>query len=547
MRLPFSFCSLLFLLAPVSGVLLWMGCDTDIAGTALENQPPETQLSVRDSSLVDNLENAERFSSTVFISWTGTDPDGFVTAFEVRFYPTVTPPTGPEDGWTSTVQNDSLVLLPIPRGERDADVVFEVRAIDNEGLKDLTPARTVFPIQNSPPSVRLSTFEAPPDTTFSVISFAWRADDPEGEDNLGRIEISLNDSTRFEALPADTRFITLVGNVDRNDPTQTEVEARVFLGRGFQSSQVEVAGLRLDADNTFYVRAVDQTDTTSTVERFTWFVKRTASEILYINDYRKVAGATVQQFHLDLLRAYLPENVTVDTWDISRPFTTGSAGNTPRSDALPSIADPTLRQQLALYRYIYWAATSTTNSITGNNLPFVARVMDLFFEQGGKMLVHTPISQPINPEDNLGNAAILLLPLSDLITFPDTLRPGLRMSIGSSITPIRAVPGVAEPLPELRTTQSLLTVQPYVSLGENIVSLYDGDFLYITRQGSRQGPWFGPTTVVSISADRRVGLFALPLINDQTGAPALEGIDGDPEAAIRAVHLILESLGFPKR
>jgi hypothetical protein len=70
-----------------------------------------------------------------------------------------------------TTRNDSLILLPIPRGERIADVVFEVRAIDNDGLKDPTPARTVFPIQNAPPMLRLSTFELPPDTTFSVISF----------------------------------------------------------------------------------------------------------------------------------------------------------------------------------------------------------------------------------------------------------------------------------------------------------------------------------------------------------------------------------------
>ena len=48
------------------------GCDADISGTALDNQPPETALSVRDYSLVDNLAGADRLSSTVFVSWSVT-------------------------------------------------------------------------------------------------------------------------------------------------------------------------------------------------------------------------------------------------------------------------------------------------------------------------------------------------------------------------------------------------------------------------------------------------------------------------------------------
>ena len=59
-----------------AGILvLAAGCDTGISGDAFDNQLPDTELSVRDSSLVDNLTNAERLSSTIFASWTGTDPD----------------------------------------------------------------------------------------------------------------------------------------------------------------------------------------------------------------------------------------------------------------------------------------------------------------------------------------------------------------------------------------------------------------------------------------------------------------------------------------
>lgn len=536
-----------FLLLGAALLALAVGCDTDISGTALENQAPETHLSVRDSSLVDNLAGSDRLSSTVFVSWSGTDTDGYVASFEVRFYPLDDPPADPEGGWAATVRNDSLVLLPIPRGQRNADVVFEVRAIDNENAKDPTPARTVFPIQNAPPTIRFSQFELPPDTTFHVISFSWVADDPEGADNLARLEISLNDSTSLRAIPPDVAFITLIGEIDRNDPAQTVTEATVFFGRSFQRSTLTLSGLRLNADNTFFLRAVDLTDTTSTLQRFSWFVKRPSAEVLYVNDYRNATALTIQRFHLDLLRQYLPVGTPIDTWDISHPFATGTAGSAPRSNALPVNPDPTLRQQLAFYSYIYWVSTNATNSITSNNLPFAASVLDLFFENGGKMMVHTPISLPPNPEDNLGNSAILLLPLNDLIVFPDTLRPQLRLPIGSAVNPVGSVPGVATPLPALEIAQFRIDTLPYVAQSNNTLPLYEAAYRFVSLNGQNQGIWPGPSTIASISADRRVALFALPLLNEQSSAPVLIGTDGNPDAGIRAVHLILESLGFPKR
>ncbi len=546
MNRSFLFHLLLAVLVSAGLLTLGAGCDADISGTALDNQAPETALSVRDTSLVDNLAGADRLSSTVLVSWSGTDADGFVISFEVRFYPTQEPPTGPEDGWASTTRSDSLVLLPIPRGDRLADVVFEVRAIDNEGARDPSPARTVFPIENAPPTIELSSFDQPPDTTFSIVTFAWEAQDPEGEANLARIEISLNDSTQFTALPADANFITLVGDVDRDNPAQTETSAGVFLGRSFQNTGLQVPGLLLDAENTFYLRAADQTDTTSALDRFTWFVKKPKGEVLYVNDYRTANAPLIQSVHLDILSSYLPEGTLVDTWDISMPVATGSAGNITRSTAMPPNADPTLRQQLGLYEYIYWVSTNATNSIRRNNLPFAAGVMDMFFENGGKIMVHVPASAPANPEDNLGNSAILLLPLTDLVVLPDTVRR-LQLPTNGTVVPLEPVPGLGVTLPPLISQAFQINTRPYFAESANIIPLYSGTYEYVTRVGNRTGLWPGPTTVASISADQRVGLFALPLINEQTQRPLLTGPDGDPDALRQAIHLMLESLGFPKR
>lgn len=541
----------LFIALCVILTALLVGCDSDISGEPFENQPPDTQLSVRDSSLVDNIAEADRLSSTVAASWSGTDPDGFVQAYEVRFYDD-DDTVSPDEGWALTTSTDTLVLLPIPRGDRAANVVFEVRAIDNELLTDPTPARTVFPIQNAPPSLRLDSFNAPPDTTFTVISFAWDVDDPEGIENLDRVEISLNDSTQFLSLPPDVSFITLVASIDRTQPTPLEVEADVLTGRALRNTNLKLSGLKLDADNVLYLRAVDLTDTTSTLVKYpaddteTWYVKAPRGRVMYVNDYRKATWPTIQNFHLQLLEEYLPAGEIVDVWNLAEPFVSGSSGNVGRSSGLPSTPAPMLEQTLALYDYIYWVSTNTVNSTTGNNLPFAATAANTFFENGGRMMVHSPISLPLDPTDLLGNPAILLLPLTGIISFPDTLRQSLRLTADAAITPVAPLPGVSTPLPQLKSGGFIIGTLPYIAEGDNVTQLYNADYTYFTRQGTA-GSWFGPATVASISTDQRVGLFALPLINEISGAPVLLGQDDMEDTPREALKMMLESLEFPQR
>ncbi|MFT4604234.1 MAG: hypothetical protein ACI9W4_000963, partial [Rhodothermales bacterium] len=119
-------------------------------------------------------------------------------------------------------------------------------------------------------------------------------------------------------------------------------------------------------------------------------------------------------------------------------------------------------------------------------------------------------------------------------------------SFNAPLTATSPLPGVSETMPDLKSTGFQINTLPYVATGTNVIPLYDARYRYVTRQGSRQGTWTGPSTIASISADRRVGLFAIPLINEQTGANLLVGADGDPAAATKAIHLMLESLGFPR-
>ncbi len=536
------------LLLPATALLLstlsFLGCDSDISGDPFANQPPETQLSVRDTSLTDNLDEADRLVSTVLVSWVGDDPDGFVDVFEFRFHDERFNPA-PEENWTPTVRNDTLILLPIESGSKTANVVFEVRAIDNEGLTDPSPARTVFPIQNSPPFIQLRSFDLPPDTTFPIFSFAWRADDPDGFQNLNRIEVSLNDSVNYTSLPPNVEFITLQAeNFGRGAPAET-VDTDVFVGRGYIPGDLTVPGLRLDAMNTFFIRSVDATDTTSFVERFEWYVKGSNSRILYVNDFRKSTNLAILGLHRDILDSYLPEEVDFDIWNITEPFVTGNTGTAPRSEALPPNAVPTLERFLANYDYLYWVSSATTNRVQGNNFPLAAGVMDLFFSQGGKLMLHSPITAPLDPEITNTNPAIAVLPLDELVLVPDTLRR-LSLSLNAAVTPVGALPGINQPLPEMVVQQFIIGALPFIATNISTIPLYEASYNYLTLR-NETGRWPGSSLVVSISADRRVGLFTLPLINEQTAAPILTGVDGDDETPREVVRLMLESLGFPKR
>ena len=279
--------------------LLVFGCDSGFSGDEFENRPPDTQLSVRDESLLDNLTGDDRLVSTVRISWTGDDPDGFVKGYEVRFFDTAD--NAALADWSFTESTDSLFLLPIRQGERISDVVFEVRAVDDADLADPTPARTIYPIQNSPPEIRISPFDLPPDTTFNVMSIGWVADDPDGSLNLARIDVSFNDSLNFVALPPDVNFATFVLPQTNPGSTGQIVDADVFTGRGFESTGLKVPGVRIGEMNTLYLRSADQTDTTSVRIEYSWFVKGKTSNILYVNDHRRASHPVLTAFHLGVL------------------------------------------------------------------------------------------------------------------------------------------------------------------------------------------------------------------------------------------------------
>jgi len=552
-------------------------CDAGFSGEPGANLPPETELAVRaadltealsdtvavpgdtlimggDTTIVDEfIVDTLRFTSLVEVNWSGTDPDGFIEAYEIRFYD-ARDMIGDEVGWARTTRRDSLVLLPIPPGSPTANVAFEVRSIDNEGAVDPTPARTVFPVRNTPPTLRIGRAEAPPDTTWPAASFAFAADDIDGEANLVAIEVALNDTTAgFVRLPAETDFLTLVAE----DPRAAETEARLFIGRSGVPSETTLPGFLTDAPNTIYLRAVDAADFRSETAVYpdpdpdaeeTWYVQRVTSPILLANDYRSARNTVVLPYHREILDEYAGEG-NYDEWYLAEPFQVGvSSAVDAFSENFPSNPDPTLRLTLEFWDHIYWVSTNVTNRTISNNLPLAANFLDGFFEAGGTLFVNTAVRIPTSPEDNLGNNALAVLPLAGVFGFGsdseyEEFSAYFFLSADAPVTPEAALPTGAT-LPDLRLARFIENIFSY-PIGSDTVPLYSADFTAQLDDNSFV-PWPGPDTIASLRGDGQVALFGVPLVNDFDGAPFLVGADGDPEAPQDAVKLILEALEFPR-
>lgn len=530
-------------------------CDAGFRGDRLANQPPETFLAVRDTSLVERLctptpagpvcsDDDDLFTSTVYVAWGGTDPDGFVVGFELRHYDLAERP-GPEELWRFTTRRDTLILLTIPPGQRTAKVVFEVRAVDNEGARDPSPARTVFPIRNTPPTLRLNPRETPPDTTWTVFSFTFEAADPDGPDDLAAIEVAFNDPNAFVRLPPTARFVSF--RAEPAAPGATTADARVFLGRAFTRTDIVVPGLRLDADNVLYVRAVDRAEATSRTVRYpdadedgVWFVRRPRSQVLLVNDFRSPRANEVMPFHEQTLRDYLGGG-SFDVWDLSRP-NTPPASSTQYSDALPPVPDPTLAETFKLWRYVYWVSDSVTDGVVGNNLALAAQHLEGFLAAGGRLFVQVPFTAPPGGVlDQQDNPAYDLLPSESIVLGPGNVPPRLALPAGAAITPVDAIPGTGRRLPPLRAERVTLTL-PYSLSTATAVPLYQGAFI---NRDAANAPWTGPSFLASMDLEARVGLLALQVYSQNR--LNVTGADGDPEAPRRAIQYLLEGLGFPGR
>jgi hypothetical protein len=144
------------------------GCSKNSPSTPVENIPPETTLSYAP-------DQGDTVSYRVRMSWFGWDQDGVVTHYMTMWDST---------GWVYTERTDSVFVVAtgdfaVPRDEAYRHHTFAVKAVDNEGDEDPTPAGVAFTAENIFPETEFTS--GPSDVTGPYVSFSWVGEDPEGD------------------------------------------------------------------------------------------------------------------------------------------------------------------------------------------------------------------------------------------------------------------------------------------------------------------------------------------------------------------------------
>ena len=242
-----TFIRLLLPLAVIGAVLA--GCG--LSGQFKPNQAPETTLYVQGE--VDTV------AHIAHLHWFGSDTDGDVVGYEIRLLNPVSPA---ETAWVYTLRADSIINIQAPQGFTAP--VFQVRAVDNEGFRDPTPASEDFQFRNIAPTVQMTDKPAFTDTTFASVTVTWVAGDLDGDVSRAKYYVWLDGQA---ATPESTTAKTF-----------TMPSARFM----------NVSGTYTNGYRKLYVQARDDGGRLGNIDSVQWFVRRpvtgTRARLLIIDD-----------------------------------------------------------------------------------------------------------------------------------------------------------------------------------------------------------------------------------------------------------------------
>lgn len=419
--------------------LLIGGCDK---GSLLPNQLPDTKIALESI----NLTGDNRLNSVVRLSWFGTDRDGYITGYELSF---------DQINWTFTTTQDSTFRFSIPAGSDTVDISFYVRAIDNDGQIDPTPAFLRIPLKNSIPEARLDTENAPEGTVLSVATYRWFGSDPDGDETIVAAEMKWNDGDWYAIDPRQP-LITFVAD------TVNAGEALVYYGNNLNPQTSPINGVKLNAANTLYLRVKDIADAFSLVD--------TSESILWetpTSPFLVISGqpTSVTQIYQPILANL---NLTYDFLDY------GINGG----ENQPKFWNPTFRLLLAQYEvaFIYADATTYNNAVTGQNamlLSYMAQGVQQFTDSGKKLAISAQFASNSDMTSIRG-----IYPVEDIVISSGQVR----ISNDSAIYPVTGTN-----YPTIQPQNILIGIYP-------IVKTADADDFY-RAQLTKIGGWSGDNLV----------------------------------------------------
>ncbi len=425
------------------------GCSEKFSDNPHPNQPPETYISVFSNS------DLNPTISQRTIHWWGDDPDGIVVGYIYTFVENAEnvsdwDSTAPNLDWTFTQKTSQNFTLKLSGA--DTLYTLRVKAIDDLGAVDLSPAIQKFPVINSIPSVKFPLGTDVPETTFTVATFLWSGSDPDGADNIDKYQYVLDDTTNDEA------WIDLDHNV--KSITLTASEALT------------------EGNHIFFLRVIDIAGAISPVIRMprdqndVWYVREPKSKFLIIDDYN-IANDT-DDFYKNTLS---PLVGTFDVWDIK---SNGKAQEPPSAIAFYTT--------LLLFDKIFWYSDAEFNFEKAQvSIP-------KFLDAGGKIIISNAFQEfssnqgdplDFSPVDSLGSRIS-------------------RITRGQAVLPTINYSNMG--FPELKVNTAIIpNVYPLVPK-ENAVIFYQ-----LSENSSR---WPGTTPPIAIiDSEASFVFFGLPLAN----------------------------------
>ncbi len=472
----------LFLVVVFLTGLFISSCYDELVDTPIPNKPPKSYISLFPDSVISQQQSRLR------VHWWGDDPDGLVIGYFI---------SSDNINWLFTSSNDSTISFPITGS--DTTIFFRVAAVDNHGNfrydnsvirngisfgsepfvdldsngvftegepfvdigeVDPNPAVIQLPLKNSPPILKFLTDKngltiSVPETTFTVASFGWTAEDIDGNESIKAIYVGLNDSINLIEIPSSTRFIT----IKAVPPFSGEVvSCDLFLGTSVTTPyQTKLPGLKLNDENKIYISAKDIAGASSEFLKMPstglkWFVKKPKGEILIIDDYATLDNAA--DFYNAVFDSLNLSN-KVDILDIKLGRTTTTYGS-----LLPKFISPMFTETLKLFKYIFWYSENDPT------LEPAQICIPTYVQNGGKILFSMVFPQLFDsrglsdflPVDSLSPAPINLL-------FPNTQVNPSSFAISNGY-PQLARDGSSTPVARIRTYYpNVLTADILYTLG----------------------------------------------------------------------------------
>jgi hypothetical protein len=444
----------LFLFCVLIGVIT-VSCRKDFEGEVNVQSTPETYTVVdsvrRDSN---NL-----LTTTVEARWWGESKKGFITGYEVSIDNQAT--------WTYTKDQKGTFLLSLPFGVDRGNLPIYVRAIDNLGQKDPTPAVMSFPVKNTPPALDMDYSTGRRTASFPAFRYYWRATDVDGAQDIQNIEIVLNDTNKAPlVIPGNSFAASFVAQVNAGT---IDTVLNVYQNNRSIPLPDKLNGVLYNQMNRIYFRAVDRVGSKSKWAKDSIIIKKPKSDFLLINDYS--TKGPVQVFYNNQISAL------------------GAGYN--QFDSVISIAGDlpddvfTIVKTLDFYKRIVWFSDNPNST-----LGLAQLVTANFFQQGGRMFLVCEM-----PNDFDYNSSFFsFTPVQELVVPPAGTT--LRMNTGEIMYPHIAGSG----WPVLKSTAILSSARPFITF-----STPSGAFTYdstckaniLAQNVNGTSVWTGPSTVLS--------------------------------------------------